>query len=1081
VLSEVSVKQRWIVGLLAVALWFGLPPVSPSAAPESPSAVPDFDREVRPILSDNCFTCHGPDDGQRQANLRLDTREGFFADRGGYQVVVPGDAAGSRLYQRINHEQEIARMPPPGSARTLTPGQIETVRKWIDNGAAWENHWAYEPPQRPDLPAVSAVDGKTWPRNGLDHFVLARLQQEGLGPSPEADKRTLIRRLSLDLTGLPPTPEEVDAFLNDSSPGAYEKVVERLLASPHYGERMAIQWLDLARYADTHGYHIDSYRQMWRWRDWVIDAFNRDLPYDKFVLWQLAGDMLPNPTREQQIATAFNRNHMINYEGGAIPEEYHVEYVVDRIETTSTVFMGMTMGCARCHDHKYDPIKQKEFYRFFAFFNNVPEKGLDGVTGNAVPMMPLPSNAEETRLAELQQAISAKQRALPDFELGKLQLAWEDTAAKTIAQPPAKQLLAHYDFDGHFSDVSGSYHHGAVQGKISYSDGKVGKAASFGAETKSVDLGPIGGFDRGDSFSFAFWLRANGNHESALIRKADPKDSRGYALILDDVVPFPEQRKRGFHMRFRMAHQWPGNALEIQTRERLIHRDWYHIALTYDGSGKAAGVRLWVDGKVRETEIQKDALTAAINNDRLLELARGMTEPFSGQIDDLRIYGRELASNEVEQLAVHEPVRAILALTTARGAAPPVALRTCEQDEQIHDYYMTHAVPQPYRETYAAWNQLKSEHKQLEDSLVSVMVMKEMETPRDTFVLGRGDYRNKGDKVEPGVPAVLPPLPEGAPANRLGLAQWLIDPAHPLTSRVAVNRFWQMFFGAGIVRTSEDFGSQGEAPSHAELLDWLATEFVRGGWDVKALQRLIVTSATYRQSSRVTPELLERDPENRLLAHMSRFRLPAEVVRDNALAISGLLNEEVGGPSVYPYQPKGLWEEMAYGDIHTAQHYLPSHGEDLYRRSLYTVWKRTVPPAQLSTFDAPDREKCTVRRPRTNTPLQALVLLNDPTYVEASRVLAERMIHEASNDMAARIRLGYSLALAREPAPAETDVLLTIAAQQSEEFQSRPKDAAELLAVGERPYDKKLDPVELAAWTMVASTILNLDETITKE
>jgi hypothetical protein len=560
-----------------------------------------------------------------------------------------------------------------------------------------------------------------------------------------------------------------------------------------------------------------------------------------------------------------------------------------------------------------------------------------------------------------------------------------------------------------------------------------------------------------------------------------PDTSRGYALILDKVEPFPEQLKRGYHVRFRMTHQGPEDALEIQTRERLIQRDWYHIALTYNGSGKAAGVRLWVDGKLRETEIQRDAITGAIGNDRPLALAVGTTEPFAGQMDDLRIYGRALGAAEIEQLAIHEPMRAIIASTTTRGAAPPRAARTCEQDEQIHAYYMTHTAPKHYRETYAAWNELKSERKQLEDSLVSVMVMEEMKSPRDTFVLGRGDYRNKGEKVDAGVPAVLPPLPDGAPANRLGLAKWLLDPGHPLTARVAVNRFWQMFFGAGLVRTSEDFGSQGEAPSHPELLDWLATEFVHGGWDVKALQRIIVTSATYRQASRVTPELLERDPENGLLARMSRFRLPAEVVRDNALAISGLLNQEVGGPSVYPYQPKGLWEEMAYGDIHTAQQYKPSHGEDLYRRSLYTVWKRTVPPAQLSTFDAPDREKCTVRRPRTNTPLQALVLLNDPTYVEAARVLAELMIHEAGKDLAARVRSGYRLALAREPMPAESDVLLTIAARQAEEFQAHPENAGELLTVGERPYDKKLDPAELAAWTMVASTILNLDETITKE
>jgi mono/diheme cytochrome c family protein len=1052
------------------------------ASPTSPANAVDFDRQVRPILSDNCFTCHGPDDSQRQAKLRLDTKDGMFADRGGYQVIVPGDSANSRLFQRISHKEEIARMPPPGSERKLTPQQIETIRQWIEQGAAWESHWAYIPPKRPELPAVSAVDGKTWPRNAIDNFVLARLQKEGLEPSPETDKRTLIRRVSLDLTGLPPTPAEVDAFLNDSSPDAYEKVVDRLLKSPHYGERMAIQWLDLARYADTHGYHIDSYREMWPWRDWVISAFNRDLPFDKFVLWQLAGDLLPNPTREQRLATAFNRNHMINFEGGAIPEEYQTEYVVDRVETTSNVFMGMTLGCARCHDHKYDPIKQEEFYRFFAFFNHVPEKGLDGVAGNAAPVMELPSSDQEARMKELKQAITDRQHALPDFELGKLQLAWEEKALDTIPAPPTEGLLAHYELDGSVSDTSGHYHHGSVNGKISYSEGRVGRSASFGDESKGVDLGPIGAFERGDAFSLAFWLRVNGTSEGALIRKATAdKEARGYALIADEVVPFPEKLKRGYHLRFRMAHQWPDNALEIQTRERLIQRDWYHVALTYDGSGKAAGVRLWIDGKPRAIEMTKDALTGGIGNEQLLEMARSVGEPFGGQIDDLRIYTRALPAAEIEQLAVDEPIRAVLAATEARGAAPPIQARSCEQEEQLHAYYMEHVVPQPYRETFAELEKLQTERSELEKSLPTVMVMEEMKEPRDTFILGRGDYRNQGEKVTPGVPAVLPPLPPGAPPNRLGLAEWLLDPGNPLTARVAVNRFWQMFFGTGIVRTSEDFGSQGEAPTHPELLDWLATEFMRNGWNIQAIQRLIVTSATYRQSSRVTPELLERDPENRLLARMSRFRLPAEVVRDNALAISGLLTDKIGGRSVYPYQPKGLWEEMAYGDVHTAQHYLPSHGEDLYRRSLYTVWKRTVPPASLSTFDAPDREKCTVRRPRTNTPLQALVLLNDPTYIEAARVLAERMIEQGGKTPAARVRRGYLLALAREPAPAETDVLLTIAARQAEEFQAHPEEVRELLTVGERPYDEKLDPAELAAWTTVASTILNLDEAITKE
>ncbi len=1045
-----------------------------AASPELGAQPIDFSRDIRPILSDNCFACHGPDDGQRMADLRLDTKEGAFADRGGYRVIVPGKASESRLYQRISHEQEIARMPPPGFERSLSKEQIELIGRWIDQGANWQSHWAYERPRRTPLPAVQDA---AWPRNAIDYFILARLEQEGLAPSPEADKATLLRRVTFDLTGLPPKPAEVEAFLADSSADAYQKVVDRLLDSPHYGERMAMQWLDLARYADTHGYHIDSYRHMWHWRDWVIRAFNDNLPFDKFTTYQLAGDLLPNATKEQKIATGFNRNHMINFEGGAIPEEYQTEYVIDRIETTSTVWMGMTMGCARCHDHKYDPIKQQEFYRFYAYFNSIPERGLDGQTGNAMPVLKLPLPEQEQRLEEIDQQIALKRRALPDWELASRQLKWEETSLATVPDAPRDALIAHYEFDGHLADTSGHYRHPkAVHGDLTYSPGRVAKAANFDGESH-IDLGNVADFDSHDPFSISFWMQPSARPEKSVIRKLSADDApRGFEIVVGEIIPLTGKMKREYDIWVRLMHAGPGNAIEIRTKQPLIQSmrrsSWRLVSVTYDGSGRAAGLRLYINGKLREVEVLHDNLSGSIRTSASLGLGnKGVGKPYGGLLDDLRFYGRVLTPQEIDALAVDHPMRPALA----------AELRTCEQEDAIRDYYLTHVAPEPYRQTYADLKALRAEKKELEDRIPTTMVMEEMDEPRETFVLKRGDYRNQTTRVEPGVPAVLPPIPSDAPANRLTLAKWLVDPAHPLTARVTVNRYWQMYFGAGLVRTSEDFGSQGEMPSHPRLLDWLATEFVRSGWDIKAMQRLIVTSAAYRQSSRVTPALLERDSENRLLARGPRFRLPAEMVRDNALAVSGLLSEEIGGPSVAPYQPKGLWEEMAFGDVFTAQQYEPGKGSDLYRRSLYTVWKRTVPPPSLATFDAPDREKCTTRRARTNTPLQALVLMNDPTYVEAARALAERMIGEAGNDPAERIRYGYQLAMAREPSAAERDVLLSIADEQGAEFRRDPEAARELLAVGESPYNPARDVPELAAWTTVASTLLNLDETITKE
>ncbi|MEO7649145.1 MAG: DUF1553 domain-containing protein, partial [Bryobacteraceae bacterium] len=989
----------------------------------------DFNRDIRPILSDNCFACHGPDSKQRMAELRLDNREGAFASRQNHPVIVPGNSSASPLFKRISTGEKGLRMPPVSTGMTLTPRQIELFRAWIDQGAKWDSHWSYAPPKRSPLPSVKL---KSWTRNAIDSFVLARLEQEGLAPSPETDKPTLLRRVTYDLTGLPPAPSELDAFLADLSPSAYDKVVDRLLKSPRYGERMAMQWLDLARYSDTHGYHIDSQRDMWPWRDWVIQAFNGNMPFDKFTIEQIAGDLLPEPTREQRIATGFNRNHMINFEGGAIPEEYQTEYVVDRVETTSTVWMGMTLGCARCHDHKYDPIKQQDFYQFFAFFNTIPEKGLDGRTGNAEPLLQLPDAAQEPELIRLKREIKAREAEVAEKRIGSVQNAWEKKRVATLPDAPRQGLVAHYELDGHLADTSGGYQHArAVRGDVTFADGPFAQSGVLSGESQ-LDFGVQPQFDRSDAFSIAVWMKLSGQKSVAFLQKID-EGRRGIELVLDDPVPVPDL-KRGVHISFRMSNRWPENALEVQTTQRYLQNAFLHVAVTSDGSGKAAGIRMFVDGVQVAVNVLHDSLSATARTATPWQSGNKQWGlPFKGQLADLRFFNRAVSAEEIDQLALRYPIRGIL--------STPAVKRSKDNKDKLRDYFLTYEAPEKVRAAYADLKSLRVEKAKLDKIVPNVMVMDEMEKPRDSHILARGDYRNKGSKVEPAVPGMLPPLPPNAPNNRLGLAEWLVSPSHPLTARVAVNRYWQMYFGTGLVKTAEDFGSQGEAPSHPELLDWLATEFVRTGWDVRAMQRLIVSSAAYRQSSKVSPALLEKDPENRLLARGARFRLPAEMVRDNALAVSGLLVEKLGGPSVFPYQPKGLWEDIAYGDVYSAQSYSQGSGKDLYRRSMYTFWKRTSPPPSLATFDAPDREKCTARRTRTNTPLQALVLLNDPTYVEAARALAQRVITEAGPDPAKRITLAYRLALARKPAPPEAQVLRDLAEQQTATYR-KDKDAA---------------------------------------
>ena len=1088
--------------ILVAALVAAATAVSAEPAINRPPAV-DFQRDVRPILADACFACHGPDASARQANLRLDTREGAFADRGGYQVIVPGSAAESRLYQRVSHPQEVARMPPPSADRRPSAEQIEVLRRWIDQGAEWSSHWAYEPPQRSQTPEI---DGERLAVNEIDGFVLARLEEEGLSLAPQADRRTLLRRLSLDLTGLPADPADVAKFVEDTSPEAYEKQVNRLLNSPHYGERMATQWLDLARYADTHGFHIDGRRDMWQWRDWVIEAFNQNKPFDEFTIEQLAGDLLPDATQDQKIATAFNRNHMINHEGGAIPAEYHTEYVVDRVETVSTVWMAMTMGCARCHDHKYDPIEQREFYEFYAFFNSIDELGLDGVDGNAVPKLQLPDRSQQGRLGQLDDAIRSVRADLTETRVQNAVAAWEQTALATIPHSTRDRLEAHYEMEGGFSDSSGNYRHGRImRGEPLFSSAKAGQGAQFDVDTH-VTFPATRVLDLSGPFTVAFWMKHSGLVEKGLLHKMDAPDTqRGLGLSLSRPVPIPDELRREYHLRVQLSSS-PRDAIVVRTGNPLVDASargqdtTYHIGLSYDGSGRAAGLRLHVNGEPAELAVLEDALVGKPGNDAPLEIGAGrFGGRYTGALDDLRIYSRVLETDEIGALVAHEPVRSLLGepyidCRKVLAEAPPnaeddiyapkpdaVVSRCRSRTARLKDYYLTHAAPEADRRLYARLQELKRDRSEFVRAVPNVMVMKELPQPRETYMLDRGDYRNRSEKVSPDTPDWLLAFPEGAPRNRLGLAQWIVSREHPLTARVAVNHYWQSYFGNGLVRTTEDFGLQGELPTHPKLLDWLAREFVDSGWDVKALQKKIVMSATYRQRSQLSPELAALDPENHLLARGSRYRLPAESVRDNALLASGLLERQIGGPSVFPYQPEGLWKEMAFGDIFTAQVYRQGSGADLYRRSMYTFWKRTVPPPSLGVFDAPDREKCIARRSRTNTPLQALVLMNDPTYVEASRALAGRMIREAGAESSDRIRFGYEQVLARPPSEVEFRLLEQLAVEQDAKFRVATAQARELLRIGDSPADDSIPAPELGAWTVVASSILNLDEAISKE
>jgi Protein of unknown function (DUF1553)/Protein of unknown function (DUF1549)/Concanavalin A-like lectin/glucanases superfamily/Planctomycete cytochrome C len=1031
---------------------------------ENPAPV-QFSRDILPILSAHCFQCHGPDEKARKAHLRLDVPEVLKARaKSDLAIVAPGKSAESEIIARVTSTDPSEIMPPPKSNRKLTGEQKELLRRWVDQGAVWGKHWAYETPVRPTLPAVRHV---AWPRNIPDYFILARLEKEGLAPSDAASRETLVRRVTLDLTGLPPTLGEVQAFLADQSPNAYETVVDRLLASPRYGERMAMDWLDEARFADTNGFQNDFARTMWPWRDWVINAFNHNQSFDQFIIDQLAGDLLPGATLEQKVATGFNRNNRAVTEAGSIEEEWRVENAVDRVETTTTVFLGLTVGCARCHDHKFDPISQKDFYKFFGFFNSVNDKGVyTEQRGNTGPLVALPSPSDEQHIRELTAAIDALEKKVRAQEAGlaAAQKRWEKEQPDHQSKTPSDWSFAcPLNGDSRFTLAGGKSGEAnfSSRSRLAYSDGPAGKALKLdGKEDSFLDAGQSICLERTDHFSYGCWVRTSS--DGAILSKMDDNAGyRGFDILLGAM-------KVNVHL----VHTWPGNALKVETQQALPKDTWTHVFVTYDGSSKASGIKVYFNGHNVALDVREDRLKDSIGTTQPLRIGkRSSASALKGEFADLRIYPYTLSPEEVKALATE----AIFGIVRT-----PEAKRSKVQQTILARFYRERHAPElvATKDRAAALRQKKAE---FEKRIPTVMVMEELKSPRETFVLKRGRYElpDKDQKVQPGVPGCMPPMGETKQPNRLALARWLSEPANPLTARVTVNRFWQHYFGVGLVKTADNFGVQGELPSHPELLDWLATEFVRQGWDIKALQRLIVTSATYRQSSRATPDSIQRDPENRLLARGPRFRLQAESVRDNALAIGGLMVDRIGGQSIKPYQPAGLWEELAGGAGEAP--YVQEKDANLYRRSLYIYRKRTVPPPSMTTFDAPSGEICQVKRARTNTPLQALELLNDVTFVEAARSLAQLMIKEGGNTPESRIAFGFRRATARVPTATELKLLARGLTRYRQVFDADPEAAKRLIKHGESAVDNTIDPKILAAYLATAGVILNLDETITKE
>lgn len=1022
----------------------------------------EYNRDIRPILAENCFACHGADSAARKADLRLDRREDALASG----AIVPGKPSESSLVERLDLADPVKRMPPERSHKKLKPEHKAILKAWVSQGAEYQAHWSFITAKRPALPPVKRTD---WVRNPIDRFILAGIESAGLEPAPEADRRTLARRAALDVTGLAADPKWVDEFVNDRSPDAYEKYLDRLFASPAWGEHRGRYWLDVARYADTHGIHFDNYREMWSYRDWVIGAFNRNMPFDQFTIEQLAGDLLPNATLEQRVATGFNRCNITTNEGGAISEEYLVLYTRDRTETASQVFMGLTTGCAVCHDHKFDPISMKDFYAMAAFFNNTTQSAMDGNIPNTPPVIPVPSKADETSMLQLQDKIAKAKTALEnrkntsrsEFEI------WQSKATPaTISGAVSPEALAlsaaltEGKGDSAKFVISGKEVLVSLKGAVWVAGRDTSKALRLNGSAAVIP--EVGDFDTQQPFSCAAWVKPPVNQGSGPImaRMEKSPEYRGWDFWMQD-------RRMGMHL----INKWPSAGLKVVASAQLPANAWTHVTVTYDGSAKASGVKVYYNGQEQPVTVESDSLSGTTRTKVPLRLGqRDAGEPLSNTpVQDLRLYARKLSMNEAESLG--NKLDGILAKAPDK--------RTADDKAQLFNWYLG-VRDQTYVELKSGLASLEKEEIALRARGTIAHVMQEKPGEAMAHVLERGEYDRRKDPMKAATPQALPPMAKDAPRNRLGFAQWLLSAEHPLTSRVNVNRFWQEVFGTGIVRTSGDFGITGEQPSHPELLDWAAVEFRENNWDVKKFFRLMLTSATYRQSARATAAKIDKDPSNRLLSRGPRFRLDAEVIRDQALSASGLLVRKIGGPSVKPYQPDGVWEAVAMIGSNTRD-YRRDKGENLYRRSMYTFWKRSAPPASMEVLNAPNRETCTVRRERTNTPLQALVTLNDPQFVEAARVLASQVLADTAlvtdkdrlNALARRI-------MARDFRADELPILAESLTDLRRRYTADPADAERLSTVGDYSVQSNLDRKELASFTMMANLMLNLDEVLNK-
>lgn len=1024
-------------------LAFLLPAAAAAAVPD----VIDFNFHVKPILSDRCFLCHGPDEKNRKAKLRLDRPDDAFKavpDAGeGWQVIRPGDPAKSLLMARIASEDPDEVMPPPESHLTISADEREILRRWIAAGAAWSNHWAFQEVKAPAMPPVPAGG------NAIDAFVAGRLAREGKTLRPQAPPDRLLRRASFALTGLPPSDELRTAAGSGDPATVLARAVDHLLAQPAYGERMAADWCDIARYADTYGYQTDRHRDVWPWRDWVIRAFNDNLPYDQFITWQIAGDLLEGASRDQRVATAFNRLHRQTNEGGSVEEEFRVEYVNDRVTTYGTAFLGLTLECSRCHDHKYDPVAMRDFYALSAFFQNIDESGLYShfTDDTPTPALPLTTPDDDREIAAL-----AEEVRKAEAEVARLREArreafaqWPSSSGAVTAIPGE---LARFRFDELTKNEVKSDDPAQPFENPVLVAGREGKALQLDGEN-GVNLNAGGGFTREQPFTVSLWMKTPDRKDRAVVfhrsRAWTDAASRGYQMLIEDG-----------RLSAALIHFWPGNAICVQTREELPVGSWVHVAMVSDGSSRAAGLKIFVNGKAADCLTVKDHLTRNNHGGEAQQITIGQRfrdRGFKGgEVDDFRVFARNLSALEIAALAG--------AATTA-GAA------------DIYEYWLGAHDPA----WQAAQKNLQEARSRLHartDRIPALMVMEEMAEPRTTYVLQRGAYDARGEAVTADVPAALLGFDPAWPRNRLGLARWTTDRRQPLTARVVVNRLWAQMFGRGLVSTVEDFGNQGSLPSHPELLDFLAVQFMEGGWNVKALLRMMATSLTWAQESGGDAGLFRDDPENVLLARGPKFRLPAEMIRDAALASSGLLVNRLGGPGVRPYQPAGIWEEKGGG-----WSYQPDKGDGLYRRSLYTYWRRTAPPPAMETFDAAKREVCVARRQVTATPLQALVLMNDVQYLEAARVMAEDLVKTHGDDSVALVRKAFARCLGRAPRDAEAALLTRFLAEQAEAFRAAPAAAASLAKAGSRAPAAGLDPVRVASTAMLVSTLFNHDEFVT--